>query len=295
VRRAVTWLLALTVAACAAPAQPDGPGEPTTLRAAVAQFREDEVRDQIRVRLAATAPVRVATLRLEWAGLPELPPTAPRYRLAPGVAVDLPVPLGPAACGDPPRADAPVPPVGPTDVTAVVGVAGRGGVVVEERVPVSDPDATLARVFARACREQALAALVSAQFGPRWEPSRRDGVPVLAGSMDVQRLAATGPVAVTGIDGSVLLEVVPVSPPPWVMDTGSGALSVPVAVTSTGRCDGHALGESKQTYVFDVLVDVAGQAGLTGPQPLTVEAPAALRDPLWATMLAACAAATDDG
>ena len=229
---------------------------------------------QVRVRLTSTVPRTVGALALEWSGLPGLPPTAPGYPLQPRVPVDLPVPLGPADCGDPPRANAPVPAM---DVSVLVD---------GERVPVSGAGPTLTRVFERACRQQALQSLAAASFGPTWAPV--DDGRALRGTLRLQRLAATGPVRVAALDGSVLLTPVPDDPLPATM-TGTG-LDLPVTVTSSGRCDGHALGESKQTYVFDLLVDVADEAGLDGVQPLTVSVPEEVRPAMWDALQRACAA-----
>jgi hypothetical protein len=56
-------------------------------------------------------------------------------------------------------------------------------------------------------------------------------------------------ISVTGVDGSVLLFVNWIAPPP-TLPTDDRQLEVPIVVTGAGRCDGHALSDSKKTYVF---------------------------------------------
>lgn len=260
------------------------------LTASVSQFREDEVRREVRVRLVATAPATVTSLALDWAGLPGLPATTPDYPLQPRVAADLPLPLGPAACGSPARADTPLPSTAPADVTAVVGLRGADGGTTSVRVPVGDATDTLGRIFASACRQQALADLVTVTFGNGWRAGTAHGLPAQLGTLEVARAAATGALTVTELGQSVVMDITPEPADglPATLPAGQAGLTLPVAITTSRRCSGHDLGETKQPYLFEVFVDVGSAAGLQGVQPVLISAPDGIRDRLWQTMLAGC-------
>ena len=77
------------------------------------------------------------------------------------------------------------------------------------------------------------------------------------------------------VDGSVLLGLALAGTPGpggASLPAGQAAIRLPVEVRSTLRCDGHSLGESKKTYVFDVVVDVGD--GEDRPYALTPDAAA---------------------
>ena len=57
-----------------------------------------------------------------------------------------------------------------------------------------------------------------------------------------------------------------IAPPP-TLPTDDRQLEVPIVVTGAGRCDGHALSDSKKTYVFQVQVQVGDE------EPVGVDLP----------------------
>ena len=268
-------------AAAPAPAGVDA----SALSGTLAQTREDEVRGVAVVRLVSTRAATVVSLRLDWPGLAPAPATTTDYPLAPGVPVDLPVAYGPAVCGTStegvPLAAAD-PPTGPPSAEVVLAGSAAPTVVV-----LADPGSLelAQRLHARSCRAQALDAAVGVALGPTWTPTRRtDGSPGLAGTLLVTRRVVGDPVRVVGLEGSVLLAFEPRATLPT--EVSGARLVLPVVVGTSGRCDGHALGEAKKTYELTVLVslgDAEAAAMPVSPDP-------AARPQLWRTLLAGCAA-----
>ena len=261
------------------------PPSPPELRGTLAQNREDEVRGVAVVRLTASEPGTVTSLRLQWPGLAPAAASSPDYPLVPGVPVDLPVAYGAALCGTStegaPRADAPPPTAAPS---AQVVLAGAGS-----RVVLLDDAASLElaqRLYARSCRAQALEAAVGLNLAPTWTPTRRaDGTPGLAGTLVVAPRVIGEPVRVVGLEGSVLMAFEPRAALP--APVAGDRLALPVVVGSSGRCDGHALGEAKKTYELTVLLAL-GEAEAT---PVLVRPDPQVRARMWRTILAGCAVA----
>lgn len=96
-------------------------------------------------------------------------------------------------------------------------------------------------------------------YATPWTRSDPDGIPTATTDLIVSRLPTNKPIALTGVDGSVLLFVNPVEALPAggaVLDSGEPSLTVPIVVTGSNRCDGHALSDSKKTYEFQAQVSI---------------------------------------
>ena len=262
------------------------PAGPPQLRGTLAQNREDEVRGVAVVRLTAGEPGTVASLRLQWPGFAPAADSSPGYPLVPGVPVDLPVAYGPALCGTStegaPLADPPPPTAAPS---AQVVLAGSGG----PTVVVLDDSASLdlaQRLYTRSCRAQALEAAVGLTLAPTWTPTRRaDGSPGLAGTLVVELRAVGESARVVALEGSVLMDFDPRTALP--APVAGDRLALPVVVGTSGRCDGHALGEAKKTYELTVLISL----GEAEAAPVLVRPDPQVRPRMWRTILAGCAAA----
>ena len=202
----------------------------------------------------------------------------------PGVPVDLPVAYGPALCGTStegaPLADSPPP---TAVLSAQVVLAGSGG----PTVVVLDDSASLdlaQRLYTRSCRAQALEAAVGLTLAPTWTPTRRaDGSPGLAGTLVVALRVIGDPVRVVGLEGSVLMAFEPRTALPAPVP--GDRLALPVVVGSSGRCDGHALGEAKKTYELTALIALGG----ADPAPVLVRPDPQVRARMWRTILAGSA------
>ena len=234
------------------------------LTGTLGQYREDEVasRLQVSLLLASPAELHVTALTLRWPGL-ATQPTAPDYPLIPGLLVDLPVPYSNAVCGaDPAAAKAPAEP-------AHALVSSSDGATVD--LLLADPTGLLTRIFAASCRLQAIAASVSLRLVGPWVDVSVNGKPGNTGSLVVTRTGTSGRVvritAVAG--GGVLLDLVAghAGALPLVLPADGSGARLPVGIVATGRCDGHAFGESKKTWVF--YVDVDPGDGVVTPVPVS--------------------------
>lgn len=236
---------------------------PGPMSVRIEQYREDEVAGvmQVGVTNHGDGLVAIESVRIDWSGLAEPVAADLDYRLPAEASVDLPVPVGLAQCPSPYTGD-PRSPQEPAQVT--VGLAG--GATVQTAVVDSS---ALARIYQAECRRRYLSDQVNLSFGDAWTLAGDASQTRAVGTMRLRRGDAAGPVAVTGVDGSVLLDLAVTGQPlPVVLADQLAEVVVPVEVRSTLRCDGHALGESKQTFAFDVMVDL-GQDGQALPFALT--------------------------
>jgi hypothetical protein len=244
--------MGLVVAACAAT------GSPTPqLSASFVQQRTDEglARADVRLTNDGRSPVHVSGVGLAWSGYGGRRLVDADTTYEPGRTIDLPIRLGRPVCAS--RDEAPA---------AIVRADGD-----TLTLPLDDAGTTTLReVWEHACAAQRMSRLVSVAFGPRWTPSAGG----LRGSLVLSRRTPRVVVAVTGLRGSVLLTFSPVAPPPAgeplaVLDPDSESASMPVVLSSNGRCDAHALSESKQT--FHLRVELAVDA--VRPRQLVVVKP----------------------
>jgi hypothetical protein len=271
-RRRLVALVAVVgaLAGCA----DDGPGTvPTTtaaapprqlagLTATLEQYREDEIAGLISVQTtnASTSTLRFSDLRLEWDGLGDAAAYERSTQLGPGVTFDLRVHQGDAVCGTPPTAGGAPPPGAPL----AVGHASVDGAPPELiAVPIDDRRAILPRVFEMSCQAQRLAWAVDVQFGDSWTPTTTAaGAPALQGTIEVRRNGSTERVAITDIAGSVLLRISPVAPasPVLVLTPDQRDATIPIMVEQSGNCSGHALAESKKTFIIPIGVAIGDEA-----------------------------------
>ena len=234
------------------------------LAATLEQYREDQITKTIQIQVVnrSTRTVRLSELRLAWPGLTATA-AGPRTELVgPGQVLDLPVPLGDAVCGEPPRADAPVP---ASAAMASATQAWEGAAAAPVGIPITDTRGVLARVFRPDCQRQSVEHAASVAFDPEWtDATAPDGRPAALGTLRLHRRHGSDPVTVTQINGSVLLSIAPVIPPaadaPLLRLAGDATdATLPVIVTQSGRCEAHALAESKHTFFLPVglAVDTA--------------------------------------
>lgn len=282
-RGAAAAVLALAMlAACGSPAPQQAPSSsspaaPASFEGRLQQYREDEVRHVLKIELRNTGAetVRVDALRVDWPGLDGTQDATPAYDLPPGVVAALEVPYGEAVCDTESR---------PTDpVNAVVQTGDQ-----EVLVPLAVSDDLLERLWDLDCRRQRILDAVDVELGTDWARTTVDGEPVLRGQLLLTRGTSTTPISVLDLDGSVLLtfdaadrEAQPLlTMPP---DVATSVLVVDVG--STLRCDGHSLGESKKTYVFDVGLDLGDGEGRVD---VTLQPPDDVKPQMYDVLKEAC-------
>ena len=230
------------------------------LSGTLAQYREDEVAHSLKIELKNVGPttVRVSSLAVSWPGLSGTDPAQVDYDVPPGVTVALKVPYGDAVCTSPTR---------PTDPVQAEVVTPDAAL----EIPIAASDLLLEKLWDQDCARQRLLDAVGVDFGSTWTPVAVDGAPVLRGSLVLTRGSSTGAIDVVDLDGSVLLTLdatPPAAAPLLTMPSDARTAVLSVDVGSTLRCDGHSLGESKKTYVFDVGLDLGdGRVDLTLQPP----------------------------
>ena len=72
-------------------------------------------------------------------------------------------------------------------------------------------------------------------------------------------------IVVTRLDGSVLLRVDPQdtnADPILRLAPGTDSAELPIVIEQSGRCDAHALAESKKTYILPVEVSLDGERAI---------------------------------
>lgn len=256
---------------------PSGSVQPASFVGTLQQYREDEVAHVLKVELrnTGTETVRVDAVRVDWPGLDGTQDATPAYDVPPGVVVALEVPYGQAVCGSAQRPSDPV--------NAVVTTPDE-----EVLVPLTVSEQLLERLWELDCRRQAVLDAVDVEFGASWARTTVDGQPVLRGELLLTRGTSTTRVSVLDLDGSVLLTLDAAdrdADPLAVLAPGQPSATLVVDVGSTLRCDGHSLGESKKTYVFDVGLDLGDGNGRVD---VTLQPPDDVKPQMYAVIEEAC-------
>lgn len=241
--------------------------------ASVAQYRRDEAVGVVQLKAVAgpdTPPRIVTSAQLRWDGMTPEPPVEVATALTSGRRVDLPAPLGAAACGplgDVAPGDSPsAPPLGDGVIRLTLDAPGeRRGVTRTVDAPLlPSAEAPLRRIFEHDCQRQSMRRAVEVGLSSRWRRSDTGGIPTAEGTLVLTRGATDQPISITSVNGSVLLNLSLADGDPPTMAPGQERLEVPVRVTSSGRCDGHALGGSSQTYALQAGIDIGGDGDPIG-------------------------------
>ncbi len=241
--------------------------------ASVAQYRRDEAVGVVQLKAVAgpdTPPRIVTSAQLRWDGMTPVPPVEVATALTSGRRVDLPAPLGAAACGplgDVEPGDSPkAPPLGDGAIRLTLDAPGeRRGVTRTVDAPLlPSSEAPLRRIFEHDCQRQSMRRAVEGGLSSRWRRSDTGGIPTAEGTLVLTRGATDQPISIASVNGSVLLNLSLADGDQPTMAPGRERLEVPVRVTSSGRCDGHALGGSSQTYALQAGIDIGGDGDPIG-------------------------------
>ena len=242
-------LMVMVAAGCtnAGPAAPKPSMLPAPeITARIIQYRLDEGTRGIDIQLtnADTTALRIAVKGLDWPGV--VPPSrGNRARFEPGQTIDLPVTLGRFRCGDVDISRHPA---------VTLQVRGNAGPLRTVRVRAAGR-ALLARLRAQECRRRVLAKVVDIGYASHWAPVRQPQPGVRATVVFSRR--SPGRVSVVSLSGSVLLSLSPALPSRrtlLVIPSRQQVARLPVLVSSSGRCDAHALAGSTQTFLLSAFV-----------------------------------------
>ena len=270
-------LLALT----GCPAEPveqvdnqDPTAEGMQVRASLIQYRSHTNTREISVHITSHEldTLHVVGVRLLSPGLEEVEPTPTDVTYVRGQTIDLAAEYGRPLCAGELDGEA-----NPLSVELTVEVDSA---TTTETVDITDAGAaSLGRLVDTECALVALSRRVEVDYvGGFSRAVAEDGSQVLRGALRFARPPGTIPdktVTVSLLDGSVLLIFRPVdgsTPGQPLVRLGPTERSelLPVEMTSTGRCSGHELGESKQTFLLGVFVRRAGdplQRVIVKPSP----------------------------
>jgi len=245
--RALAGLLALSALPACGGAVVPAAAPPPQVTAEVKQYRADIAPRRLSVSVGnpGAEPVVVTALELLPAGFDALDRADVDVEVPPKRRTDVKVPYGAARCD----AD----PDGPDRVRLDVRDAGGREHAVELELPVGN--GLLERLRGRDCAEAELHAAAELRLAPEFA---RDGL-ALRGSLLLERQADDAAVAVVEPGGNILFTIRPPVParPLGVLAGGQATLDLPMIITAT-RCDGHALAESKRSYIFSFFTALDG-------------------------------------
>lgn len=226
------------------PAVPEIPTR--SLVASVTQLRFDEGTRNLRAGVTNNSKrdIRVSSATIAWDGF-----EFPKVKIAddlvkPGNTAAFEIAYGAPECRRPPT--------GKPQLVAVVDGRAR-------RLPLRvDVPGLLGRLREKACAAERLDAAASVRLDLEPSTVHVRGEEYLPGRIVItHRAGSTQPVSVVELEGSVLVEFVPRSGPRGLPVTLAGErqqLTVPVLAGSAHRCDGHARGNSSQTFLWSVYL-----------------------------------------
>lgn len=244
------------------------------LRASLIQYRAHTNTREVAVHLTSheDEPFRVVGVRLSSPGLDELEPTRTDATYVRGQTIDLATEYGRPRCAEELDGEA-------SPLSVKLTIEGESATTTET-IPVTNAGAAdLGRLVDTECALVSLGRRVDVTYvGGLSRAVAEDGSQVLRGALRFARPAGAIPdktITVPLLDGSVLLIFRPVdgtTPGQPLVRLGPRERSavLPVEMTSTGRCSGHELGESKQTFLLSAFVRRTGdplQRVIVKPSP----------------------------
>lgn len=255
---------------------------PVGVTASITQQRRDQIKRVVSVRLTFDdpAPASITDVRLDAPGFVQqsaVPWQHASVLIQPNVAVALPVQLADPDCSG-------ATPPGTTSATVTVDDAqGRSRSLT---ITGLADDGLLERIRSHDCAVASLEESAIFTLSTDWVPAMNDGRQVWRGYVDITRGIASGSaIEVTAALGSVLVDITPMAPLPWqVPDQAKSRL--PIEARSSGRCDGHSMGESSKPFVFTLWVASEG-----ADVPLVLAVPRTKQAAWWNLLSNACAAA----
>lgn len=258
-RALVCVLLLSVVAGCSAASRP--PRDKAVrvagadLAASVSQFRSDEGTADITAGITnhAKQTIRVTKATITWAGLRFPDVTLGGKPVPPTQTAAFKISYRAAHCSQTSESQAIK-----GDPFLVATVNGR-----TTRLRLSQDDPTLLlRLHASTCAQQRLDHVATVRLVTAAAPEHIHGATMLPAWIVLQRQpGSTAPLHLIDLGGSVLLDLSPRPGRrslPAVLSSGQQVLRFPVLFGSTHRCDGHALGQSQQTFLLSAYVRLPG-------------------------------------
>ena len=230
-----------------APAPAPAAGE---LDATAGQFRFDEGTRNMPTGITnnSSKPITVTTAQISWDGFRWSVEKLPDGAVLPGQTAAFVSHFGRASCTTK-RPAAP-------RIRAVVN-----GVRRDLPLHVDEPG-LFERLRTSVCAEQRLDDAASLTMSIGRVVRTADGIPFYPGTVDLRRDQVPGdPVTVVDLGGSILFSVLPAvgrKLRPVTLSSGSPALTLPIRVVPTRRCEPHARGNTSQPFLFSVFSRTGG-------------------------------------
>jgi len=228
------------------------------LGASFVQFRSDEGTRHVAISVTnkTRQTIHVTGVQLHWSGVTSQPVTRQDNDVIPGTTVAFFVDLQGLRCDR-----------GDERPRALVIASGRTGLLTIER----SGERFLRDVWRRGCADAAVRAAASIGFARAWRAAGPAPAAGLRGTLLVTRRQAGPRVTITGFQGSVLLDFIPVLDrrPIGVVPPGQHSLAIPVIIRSSRLCTQHALSQSTQTFLLRVGVTTGDTSTLIIVSPDT--------------------------
>lgn len=200
----------------------------------------------LRVVNTGDADLHVTGAGLSWSGYGPAFVRSQDIVLPPGATRDLRVRLPPPRCR---AGDEPVRGTVRSDSAGVTNRLTRYGEVF------------VRRLWARQCGERLVARTVRLRYGARWTQAGTADAPVARGVVRLVRVGGRDPVAVVGVDGSVLYGLRLTGRRRLGGDASRAA--VPLQVLPGNRCDEHARGQATAPYDFLLRLRIGRATAVT--------------------------------
>lgn len=254
------------------------------IAASITQQRRDQIKRVVSLRLTFDdpAPVSVTDVRLDAPGFirqVQVPWEHPSVLIQPNVAVALPVTLAAPDCSDTTT---------PVTTNGIVTISDAQGRLREITLAELADDGLLERIRTHDCAVESLQESATFTLGSDWVPAINGGRQVWRGYVEItRRMPSASAIEVTGTLGSVLVDFMPLASLPWrVADQANSRL--PIEARSSGRCDGHSMGESSKPFAFTLWVRSKGT-----DVPLVLAVQKVNQGRWWSLLSSACAQARD--
>lgn len=230
---------------------------PAGLSASLVQYRRDQPRRFVEVKLDNRTDTALDVTLLE-VTLPGFEPAQDVRRtthLEPDRRVDLPVALGDVVCTRDPVGTA----------SATVEVARANGSSVRTTLPVDDAG-LLDRLRDFECAAARADDVVEIELSPAWRQRGTGAELTVEGEAAITLRSPDVTVEITAVDGNLLFAVEPdtIDPRPPIPLTAQRAEATVTFTAIPARCDGHAIAEARRLTTFAFLVAV----GDAEPVPL---------------------------
>ena len=219
-----------------------GHGQAVRLTGSVIQIRPDEGTRRLRAAVTngGTEAVTLATATLAWDGFEPNPVTLDQP-LPPGETAGFVLEYGNPRCR-----------TAPSERPRLLVGTDRGDVPIA--LHLQDPT-LLERLHRRECGLARLGETVAVRLDLDNGTVQRGGEEYLPGAVVLRRRPGSSvPVTLVDLGGTVLFDFVPAERGrlPVVLPPGDNELRFPVLIGSAHRCDGHALGQASQPFLFAV-------------------------------------------